>query len=47
MSNAQKLQRMLLEETGNGPTVPEEEEILRDKYGEPDENGTYGGREDT
>lgn len=45
-TNAQRLQRMLIRDTGNDPDVPEEEEYLRKKYGEPDENGVYGARKD-
>lgn len=32
-----------LRETGNGPTHPDEEALLREMFGEPDEDGTYGG----
>ncbi|WP_432112879.1 hypothetical protein [Streptomyces sp. S1] len=30
-----------LRETGNGPTVSYEEALLREYFGEPDENGVY------
>lgn len=31
-----------LKDTGNGPTVSYEEALLRQFYGEPDEDGVYG-----
>jgi hypothetical protein len=31
-----------LRDTGNGPDVSYEEDLLREWFGEPDENGVYG-----
>ncbi len=33
-------------ETGNGPNVSYEEDLLRQYFGEPDENGVYGAVSD-
>jgi hypothetical protein len=30
-------------ETANGPTVDNEAELLAEEFGEPDEEGVYGG----
>jgi hypothetical protein len=35
-------QAALLRETGNGPTVSDEESILHAEFGAPDERGVYG-----
>lgn len=34
-----------LRETGNGPTIENEAEILRSIYGNPNDNGVYGAAE--
>ncbi|MFF0295542.1 hypothetical protein ACFYST_06025 [Kitasatospora sp. NPDC004614] len=33
---------MLLVDTGNGPTDPAEEQLLRELFGEPNAQGVYG-----
>lgn len=38
----QEEQEENLRRTGNGPTVENEEELLREKFGAPDANGVYG-----
>lgn len=42
----QKVQHALIRDTGNGPTMDAEDEILRAKYGDPDEDGVYGKPEE-
>ena len=32
-----------LRETGNGPSISYEESLLREYFGEPDDNGVYDG----
>lgn len=43
MDEEQERQRELIRDTGNGPTVPNEGELLAELYGDQDENGVYGG----
>jgi hypothetical protein len=38
----QERQAALLTETGNGPTVDNEADLLADAFGDPDANGVYG-----
>lgn len=44
----QMAQAALIRETGNGPTVENETELLRAEFGEPSADGVYGavGEED-
>lgn len=41
-ADSQEEQAKNLRDTGNGPTVDNEEELLREEFGEPDANGVYG-----
>jgi hypothetical protein len=41
-----RLDHPKLRDTGNGPNVSYEEVLLREYFGEPDENGVYGAVSD-
>lgn len=43
---SQAEQAALLSTRGAAPTTPDEEQLLAEKFGEPDANGVYGAPQD-
>lgn len=42
VANSPEEQAENIRRTDNGPTVDNEEDLLREEFGEPDANGVYG-----
>jgi len=45
VADSQEEQAKNIRRTGNGPTVDNEEDLLREEFGGPDANGVYGAAE--